>query len=191
MSGCSLYRGLILASLSRELRPSEALDLARHVARCDRCRRERTRQETLERQLDSLPEVDVPAGFTRRVMARVRAVAPAATKLGACLLLACMGAVAASGSWFHGGPAGLVPHLRLQWGETWSSTLAGFGRALVVLFSEALAGRATPSGGGDSLPFGLMPGLPVILGAGLAALLVAVTLASCPLLRSRREPPRH
>jgi hypothetical protein len=187
--GCSRHRGLLAASLARELDPRSAFELARHLSECAACRAARSRQEMVDRQLDCLPEIEVPSTFTGSVMRLVREAAPSLRKVGACILFAMMGAVAAYGTRVPDASTGLLPDVRLEWGESFSAILLSFGRAVMFLLTETFTVRRGGSFGSphaSSHHIGLLP--PVFLLACLAALVMTVLVASSSLLRTQESP---
>ena len=178
VSGCARYRGRILSPPPGGLGPCEALELARHLAGCASCRLRRDLQESLSRDLDRLPQVEVPSSFSRRVMQRLREVSPALRSAGAGLVLALL-AAAGSAVWKISGAGGvLISGPRLEWGDTLSFVVAGFGRALFLLLSETFSwGR--PAALGPFAPSSdPTPAVATLVLAGCLALLVIVVLAA-------------
>jgi Putative zinc-finger len=190
MRGCSLNRGLLSASLVRELDPRSALELARHLAECSSCRTVRSRQEMVDRQLDGLLEIEVPSTFTGSVMRRVREAAPSIRKVGACVVFAVIAAAATLGARVPRGGGGLLPDIRIEWGESFSAMVLEFGRAVVFLLMETFTlHRGGSFGSAHPAATGVGLAAPLFMLACLAALVTAVVVASSPLLRAQVSPP--
>ena len=176
MPGCAFYRGRILSGGSRPASPAEALCLARHLAECAGCAAEAARLAAIERELQRLPEVDVPGSFSRRVMDGLRRAAPA-VQAGVFLLAVAIvsGLILAGGLTLR---PEILPRMPVETTETFGDAAMGFGRAVVVLLSCALRPGVAPPYAGAGHPFHT-PHLAasLLLVAGLVLLVGGVLLS--------------
>jgi anti-sigma factor RsiW len=86
----------LYAYIEGELSPAQAEIIQRHLSSCPKCRKAFEERELLFKAASSLPDLDIPAGFTERVMAEI---APVKRRLPVWLV-ACAAGLASLGLFF-------------------------------------------------------------------------------------------
>lgn len=158
MHGCEQARGLMQERLDGLVRSAQGAALDEHLVSCVPCRSEMARWSALASSLDEMPESEVPAGFTRSVMADLPEMLPAAEGAG---------------------------HV-LRWGVVIAALMSGFIAAIALLINEGgpEAARQTLQPLGASLQLGGI--LLAQAAAGLALAVAAMSEAAASMSTGAR-----